>query len=67
MARRSQVGWVVALLFTGLNLALVGLAAAHGHGHRHWHQLAVHGGLLLVGVCWVGWLASRRVNSRVDR
>jgi hypothetical protein len=61
MARRSQAWWVVALLFTGLNLALVGLAAAHGH--RHWHQLAVHGGLLLVGVCWVGWLASRRVAS----
>jgi hypothetical protein len=59
MARRFKVWWVVALLFTMINLALVGLAATHDHAH--WHQLVVHGGLVLVGVCWVWWLTSRRI------
>ena len=61
MARRFTVWLVVAVAFTVINLALVGLAAAHDHAH--WHQLAVHGGLLLVGLWWVWWLMSRRVAS----
>ena len=58
MARRPTVWLVIAVLFTVLNLALAALAAAHVH--THWHQLAVHGGLLLVGVWWVWRLTSRR-------
>ena len=58
MARRAQVWLVVAVVFTLLNLVLVGLGAAHRH--HHWHQLAVHGGLLLIGLGWVWWLRSGR-------
>jgi hypothetical protein len=61
MTRRASAWWVVAAAFTVVNLALVALAATHEH--RHWHQLAVHGGLLLIGVAWMWWLRSRRFAS----
>ena len=59
MTRRTKIWWVVAVLFTLINLAGAGYAAAVGEGPH----AAVHVALLVVAAYWM-WRLARRAERQ---
>lgn len=59
MTRRSKVWMVVAVLFTLVNLAGAGVAAAEGE----LIHACLHVGLMLLSAVFLGRLAARQVAS----
>jgi hypothetical protein len=61
MTRRAKIGLVMAVLFLLVNLGGAAVAAIGGE----LLHAGIHAGLLLLGVCLVWWLTSRRDAGRV--